>query len=89
MIRAIAGFALLFLLAGPVHVWNAAGHMVHGALTYFALKQESPATIAKVLGILKAHQDYDKRWAKQIDDHEEQESRDLMLFMLAARWPTC
>ena len=72
----------------PAHAWSIAGHMVHGALTYSILLQERPTTLARAVDILKAHPEYQGKWAKQLNaDYVLQEDRDRMLFMLAARWP--
>ena len=38
-------------------------HMIVGAIAYDVLKQDSPATIARVLELLKSHPEYDTRHA--------------------------
>jgi hypothetical protein len=43
--------------------WNKPTHMIVGAIAYDVLKQDSPATIARVLELLKSHPEYDTRHA--------------------------
>src|SRR6185295_6827439 len=77
---------LTLIIAAPAPAWNKAGHMVSGAIAAAALKQDNPATFAKVVELLKAHPQYAERWSKRLEDAPDGD-RDLMLFMLAARWP--
>lgn len=60
--------------------------MVSGAIAYAALKHDRPDVLARVARILKAHPQFEGSWAKRLDDAPDGD-RDLMLFMLAARWP--
>ena len=80
----IAG--VVFLAAGPSLAWSRAGHMVMGAITYDDLQRTSPATVARVVAILRQHPQYDSRWKPQLTGMKEQD-QERLLFMLAARWP--
>lgn len=68
--------------------WNAAGHMVSGAIAYTDLKQASPQTLDQVVALLKTQPHFETKWKPQLNQSfvapDEQE---LFLFMLAARWP--
>jgi hypothetical protein len=70
----------------PIRAWNRAGHMVTGAVAYQSLKQSNPETLTKVLAILKSHPDYRSRWAEWTEKVAPGD-RDLVIVMLAARWP--
>lgn len=78
--------ALLVGPSRPAHAWNKAGHMVSGAIAYHALKEKDPQALARVIEILEEHPDYPSRWADALD-HVNESDRDMVLFMLAARWP--
>ena len=80
----IAGSRLL--AAGPGLAWNRAGHMVMGAIAYDELQRTSPATVARVVAILRQHPQYESRWKPQLTGMSEQD-QERLLFMLAARWP--
>ncbi|AGA28443.1 S1/P1 nuclease [Singulisphaera acidiphila] len=87
MRRIALTFAALVFLALPAYAWNKPGHMVTGAIAYAELKKNDPATLAKVVAILKKHPDIN-RWNDLINRLEiAPEDRDLFLFMQAARWP--
>ncbi len=60
--------------------------MVTGAIAYDELLKTSPATIARAVGILRQHPQYDSRWKPQLSGMNEQ-GQERLLFMLAARWP--
>jgi hypothetical protein len=77
---------IAFAINSPLLAWNKAGHMVSGAIAYAVLKQENPEALAKVVQLLKAHPQFAEHWSKRLDDAPDGD-RDLMLFMLAARWP--
>jgi hypothetical protein len=81
--------AAVFLVAGPSLAWNRAGHMAMGAIAYDELQRTSPATIARVVAILRQHPQYESRWKAQIDSMTgmSQQDQERYLFMLAARWP--
>ena len=66
--------------------WNRAGHMVTGAIAYDDLQKTSPATVARVVAILRQHPQYESRWKPQMEGMSEQD-QERYLFMLAARWP--
>lgn len=86
MLRCTATALLLCaLLAAPALGWNKAGHMTSGAIAYQVLKKESPATIARVVALLKEHPWYELRWEARLRDVPAAD-RDVYLFMLAARW---
>ena len=46
----LAAVALLLLIAPTALAWNAGGHMVSASIAYDVLKQDDPATLARVLG---------------------------------------
>jgi hypothetical protein len=75
------------VLVPATAAWNKAGHMVSGAVAYDVLKQDSPATVGKVVALLKKHPHYATKFAQHLEEPglsvAEQEQR---LFMMAARW---
>ena len=78
------------LAAGPGLAWNRAGHMVTGAIAYDELQRTGPATVARVLAILRQHPQYESRWKPQIVGMTagmSEQDQGRLLFMLAARWP--
>jgi hypothetical protein len=77
---------LTLIIATPAPAWNKAGHMVSGAIAAAALRQDNPAAFSKVVELLKAHPQFGERWSKRLEDAPDGDG-DLMLFMLAARWP--
>lgn len=84
----VAGAAIL--AAGSALAWNGAGHMVTGAIAYDELQKTSPATIARVIAILRQHPQYESRWKPQIEGLTagmSEHDQERYLFMLAARWP--
>jgi hypothetical protein len=80
-----AALALAILSASPVAAWNKAGHMVSGAIAAADLRAADPAAFAEVVRLLKAHPQFAERWERRLDGAPD-DDRDLMLFMLAARW---
>jgi S1/P1 Nuclease len=60
--------------------------MLSAAITYQILVQENPPTIEKVKAALEKHPWYANQWNARFQDVPIAE-RDLLLFMLAARWP--
>jgi hypothetical protein len=87
MLRKLVIVAVAALLvAGPSLAWNRAGHMVTGAIAYDELLKTSPATIARVVAILRQHPQYESRWKPQLVGMNEPD-QERFLFMLAARWP--
>jgi hypothetical protein len=80
----IAGVAML--AAGPGLAWNRAGHMAMAAMAYNELRREAPATVGRVVAILRHHPQFESRWKPLIADMSEQD-QERYLFMLAARWP--
>src|SRR5262245_18543756 len=68
--------------------WNKAGHMVSAAIAYEVLKQDSPATIPRVIDLLKQQRKYETQWAERLKviPNLTDDEKDLYLFMLAARW---
>ncbi len=66
--------------------WNSNGHSTCGAVAYYYLKANSPATIKKVTDILEKHPWYTTEWAKRLKGLKG-ESRDVALFMLASTFP--
>src|SRR5271157_96490 len=85
--RAIIAFlsGICFLVATPtVQAWNEPGHMASAAIAYMDLKERNPAALAKVIGVLKQHPDFESMWRDQLGKADDP---DLYLVMLAARWP--
>jgi len=76
----------VFLAAGSGLAWNRAGHMAMGAIAYDDLQRTSPATVARVVAILRQHPQYESRWKPQLGSMSVQD-QERYLFMLAARWP--
>jgi hypothetical protein len=76
----------VFLIAGPGLAWNRAGHMAIGAIAYDELLSGAPATVARVMAILRQHPQYESRWKPQLAGMTAQD-QERYLFMLAARWP--
>lgn len=71
-------FALVFLLAGSVHAWNAAGHRTIAYIAYRNLKQ---GTRERVDLLLQSHPDY-ARWVEGVPV----ERRPLEAFLHASVW---
>ena len=80
----LAGVALLVGL--PALAWNRAGHMVMGAVAYDRLQTIAPESVARVVGILRQHPQYESVWKPQVAGMRQQD-QERLLFMLAARWP--
>ncbi|HEV7406221.1 MAG TPA: S1/P1 nuclease [Chthoniobacteraceae bacterium] len=83
---ALALLLLVWLSAGSALAWNKAGHMTTGAIAYRELKAADPAALAKVLAALRLHPQYAQYWQKQVEEMPGEDG-EMMLFMLAARWP--
>jgi len=49
------------------------------------LKSSSPQSIDRVIGLLRQHPEYDRRWARPLSGVAP-EDQQVCLFMLAARW---
>lgn len=81
---AVAGAAIL--AAGPGLAWNRAGHMIMGGIAFDDLQHSVPATVARVVAILRQHPQYESHWKPQLLGMSE-EDQARFLFMLAARWP--
>ncbi|HEY1603530.1 MAG TPA: S1/P1 nuclease [Pirellulales bacterium] len=77
---------VVLALTSPAWAWNAAGHMVTGAIAYSTLKASNPDALDKIVAILKQHPEFDQRWARPLSEVTDDE-QGLNLFMLAARWP--
>src|SRR5262245_9215564 len=84
--RHIIAALVALCFATVAFAWNKHGHMVSGAIANAVLKQECPEVHAKVVQLLKAHPQFADHWSKRLEDSPDGD-RDLMLFMLAARWP--
>jgi hypothetical protein len=65
--------------------WDHGGHMCVAAIAYTDLKAHNPTQIPKIVSILKKHPDYAAKWKAHVDAAGP--DKDLVLFMLAARWP--
>ena len=59
--------------------------MLSAAIAYQVLQQESPQTIDKVKAVLEKHPWYANQWQARLQAVSLAD-RDLLLFMLAARW---
>jgi len=76
---------MLALLPLPASAWNIPGHMLSAAIAYQVLQQESPQTVQSVKAVLEKHPWYANQWQARLQDVSLAD-RDLLLFMLAARW---
>jgi len=76
---------LTTVICAPVLAWNKPTHMMIGAITYSELKTAHPATLVKVIVLLRAHPEY-AEWQSELVNVSAPE-RDRYLFMLASRWP--
>lgn len=86
MVRMFVAIVGIIVGTSPALAWNRAGHMVTGAIAYQVLEKESPASIARVVALLKQHPDF-AGWEKQADNLElKGAERELYFFMKAARW---
>src|ERR1041384_4754949 len=84
----VVSLLLLLLRVSAALAWNPAGHMVSGAIAYAELKQASPKALFWVVEVLKAHPEFLDTWRAQLNQPwVPPEERELLLFMLAARWP--
>ncbi len=89
MTRLLLACVAVFASAATAPAWSKAGHMVTGAVAYAVLKLDDPAACARVVAVLRAHPEYRKLWAKQVETllkADPAADADLLLFMLAARW---
>jgi hypothetical protein len=87
MLAAGASVLIASLLTpASAHAWNKAGHMTSGAIAYRELKNNDPATLSRVIELLRQHPQFEERWADKLE-RTPAEDRDQLLFMLAARWP--
>lgn len=80
---------LIALLIFPMlgFAWSGGGHYTSTAVTYLYLKKNSPATINKVLEILKYHPWYNsKRWNYPMEELIG-ENRKMAYFLLASMYP--
>jgi hypothetical protein len=86
MPRLCAAVLLVITVAAtPALAWNKPTHQIIGAIAYDVLKQDGPATIPRVVNVLKRHPQYDT-FAKRLETVPAAD-RDRYLFMQAARWP--
>lgn len=78
----------LSLLCCPSLAWNKPGHMVTGAIAYMELEDSDPEVIDAVIGLLKAHNDYNERWEDQLTASwlKNDSDRAMFTFMLACKW---
>jgi hypothetical protein len=60
--------------------------MLTGAIAYDVLQKTNPPALAAAVALLKEHPQYEKMWAKRLENVDP-DNRDQALFMLAARWP--
>ncbi|HEV8513179.1 MAG TPA: S1/P1 nuclease [Cyclobacteriaceae bacterium] len=78
-------FLILLFPFQNLKAWDHGGHMCVAAIAYTNLKTHNPTLIPKIVSILKKHPDYTSEWKAHIDASGS--DKDLVLFMLAARWP--
>ena len=78
----------LFLatLPGRSSAWNIPGHALSAAIAHQILQQENPATIDKVKAVLAVQPWHSTRWQYSLASFTGVDT-DVMLFMVAARWP--
>ena len=76
----------VLLAAGSGLAWNRAGHMVTAAIAFDDLQRSAPATVARVVAILRQHPQFESHWKQQLVGRRAEDQARL-LFMLAARWP--
>jgi len=74
--------AFCLLLPTVLLAWGSIGHMTVAYLAYHKL---TPATKARVRGLLKLNPDY-AAWEKQVPIDASSADRDQMIFMIAATW---
>ncbi len=86
VVSALLSPVCMAVLTPTALAWNRAGHQVSGAIAYQVLQKESPETLAKAVALLKKHPDYERSWKKKVEAADA-EDHDVLLFMLAARWP--
>jgi len=85
--KRINALLLLLLLPFLSFSWHANGHMTCGAVAYYYLKANNPATLAKVLAIFKRHPWFTTaRWHDKLSGLTE-EQKNVTLFMLASTFP--
>ncbi len=75
--------AIFIFTAAPALAYNKATHMISAAVAYHVLRAESPQTLEKTVALLKQHPDIGKFKLDAVAEAD----RDLLLLMLAARWP--
>jgi hypothetical protein len=88
--RLVSTLGLLMVVScfSSALAWNKPGHMVSGAIAYADLQQTHPQTLAQVVALLKTHPHFETKWKPKLtQSFVGPEERDLLLFMLAARWP--
>jgi S1/P1 Nuclease len=70
------------LLPTMLFGWGSIGHMT---VAYVAYQKLTPATKARVRGLLKLNPDY-AAWEKQVPADASADEHDQMIFMIAATW---
>ena len=84
----LAGIIGVLVTVSSAIAWNKAGHMVSGAIAYADLQQTHPQMLAQVVALLKTHPHFETMWKPKLtQSFVPPDERDLLLFMLAARWP--
>jgi S1/P1 nuclease len=76
---------LLAAFSGRAFAWNIPGHMLSAAIAHQILHEESPATIDTVKALLGQHPWHSTHWQTSLVPFAGAD-RDVLLFMLAARW---
>ncbi|MCD6013061.1 MAG: hypothetical protein K0Q79_2923 [Flavipsychrobacter sp.] len=80
-------FLILFLLSPFICLaWSENGHNMGGAIAYYYLKANKPATIDYVVNILKQHPWYNTRWQSKLAGLNPEQKK-VTLFMLASTFP--
>jgi hypothetical protein len=83
---AAAVLAVVFWLPSLVHAWSAAGHRVIANIAYDRLDDEARA---KIVGSLRRHEDFDKRFKERLPTEIRAGSpeEDRWIFLQASLWP--
>ena len=80
-------FVMTIVIPSYCCAWNGNGHSTSGAIAYYYLKANNPATISKIRAILLNHPWYNKpSWTSKFSGLTG-EQKDVALFMLASTFP--
>ena len=82
--------AVLTMFSSNTYAWNKPGHMVVAAVAYMDLRKDDPATLDKIIAILRTHPAFSKwktEYAGLHDLNENGITLEAYIFMRAAAWP--